>query len=325
MSGEVAATKGLILAHKAKLRPRLARAQGRRAMVSCDNIRERENLEESVYLHGMVPANLIGPYDAATRQVAANILGRDVEVIDMTTGFGEGVPMWPYAVEDVREQRVRYHAKDRVKTSIIKNHNMHFATHCDTPRHVEEDYPTLDEIPVERFMGKGVVLDIPKNKWGVVTPEDLEKAEPSIEQDDIVIVHTGWHRFWGDNLKYYAYAPGLYKEAAEWFVKKKVRAVGEDTQAVDHPLGTRIAQPPPLLPWILDQYRKETGHEVYQDFPYWEPTTRILTTNGIPNWENVGGDIDKALGKRCTIMGVPVKWLGGDGSPVRLLALVEKK
>jgi kynurenine formamidase len=273
----------------------------------------------------MVPASLIGPVDAARKKLTANVLGKDVEVIDMTHGFGAGVPMWPYAVKDVGVERIRYHAKDRVRTAVINHHNMHFATHADMPLHVEEDYPALDEIPVEHFMGKGVVVDIPKKKWGVVTPEDLEKAQPSIEQDDVVIVHTGWHAYWGDSVKYYAYAPGLYKEAAEWLVKKKVRAAGLDCQAIDHPLGTRIAQPPPLLPWVLEQYKKETGHDVYQDFPYWEPTTRILTSHGIPNWENVGGDIDKALGKRCTIMGVPVKWLGGDGSPVRLLAILEKK
>lgn len=133
-------------------------------MVSCDNIREREKLEESVYLHGMVPWKLLGAYDTATKKVPATILGKSVEVVDMTQGFGAGVPMWPYAVEDVGVKRIRYHAKDRVRTAVITNHNMHLATHCDTPVHVEEDYPTLDQIPVERFMGKGVVLDIPKKK-----------------------------------------------------------------------------------------------------------------------------------------------------------------
>jgi kynurenine formamidase len=294
-------------------------------LVSCENIVERQKLEKSVYLHGMLPVECLGKPDEATKKKPAYLLGKNVEVIEMTHGFGAGVPLWPYAKEDVREERIRYHAQARVRTAVIKNHNMHFATHCDTPLHVEEGYPSLSEVPIERYMGKGVVLDIPKKKWGVVTPEDLERAEPSIEEDDIVIVHTGWHAFWSDSLKYYAYAPGLYKEAAEWLVKKKARAVGLDCQAIDHPLGTRIAQPPPLMPWLLEQYKNETGHEVYEDFPYWEPTTRMLTTHGIPNWENVGGDIDKALGKRCTIMGVPVKWLGGDGSPVRLLAIVEKK
>ena len=294
-------------------------------MVSCENIVEREKLEKSVYLHGMVPLEYIGKPDDARRQMPVQILGKDVEVIDMTHGFGAMVPLWPYAVADVKEERIRYHAQARVETAMIQNHNMHVSTHCDTPIHVEEGYPNLDDVPISHYMGKGVVLDIPKGKWGVVGAEDLEKAEPSIEQDDIVIVHSGWHKFWGDSMKYYAYAPGLYKEAADWLVKKKVKAAGLDCQAIDHPLGTRIAQPPPLMPWLMEEYKLETGHDVYQDFPYWEPTTRILTSHGIPNWENVGGDIDKALGKRCTIIGVPVKWIGGDGSPVRLMAIIEKK
>lgn len=117
----------------------------------------------------------------------------------------------------------------------------------------------------------------------------------------------------------------MYKEAGEWFVKKCVKAAGYDTQPADHPLGTRIAQPPALLPWFLEESRKETGREVSEDFPYWEPCHWLLLTHGIANFENVGGDIDRVLGQRCTAFAVPVKWLKGDGSPVRIFALLERK
>ena len=50
---------------------------------------------------------------------------------------------------------------------------------------------------------KGVDVDIPKGKWGVITPEDLEKARPKIEPNDIVIVNTGWHHHFGDNTEYF--------------------------------------------------------------------------------------------------------------------------
>ena len=293
-------------------------------MADCDDIRERVKLERSVYLHGMLPVDLLGGPEEMRRRVPAKVMGRNVEAVDLTQGFGMGTPLWPYN-EDMGTERVRYHARNRVLSQALNNHIMHAATHTDAPGHVEEEYPLIDEIPLEHYFGKGVIVSIPKKKWGVISPEDLEKAEPSIEQGDIVIIHTGWHRFWGDSVKYYVYAPGLYKEAGEWFVKKRVKGVGYDTQAADHPLGTRIAQPPALLPWVLEEYKKETGREVSEDFPYWEPCHRLLLTHGIANFENVGGDIDRVLGKRCTIFAVPVKWLRGDGSPVRIFALLERR
>jgi kynurenine formamidase len=67
-----------------------------------------------------------------------------------------------------------------------------------------------------------VIVDIQKGKWEVITAEDLENARPKIEKDDIVIVHTGWHKKYSDSVEYFCYSPGLYKEAGEWFVEKGV-------------------------------------------------------------------------------------------------------
>lgn len=294
-------------------------------MVSCNNIRGREKLERSVYLHGMLPYDLLGKPEDALAKVPAEVLGKKVEAVDLTNGWGVGAPLWP-SQDDITIQRRAYHARNRVLSQAASNHGMHIATHTDAPIHVEEEYPTIDQMPIEHYFGKGVIVDIPKKKWEVITAGDLEEAEPSIEQGDIVIVHTGWHRFFADSVKYYIYGPGFYKEAGEWFVKRRVKAVGYDLQSADHPLGSKMAQPPnPLMPWLSDEYKKTTGRELAEDFPYWEPCHRQLLTHGIPNLECVGGDIDKVLGMRCTIFAVPSKWIGGDASPIRVFALLEKK
>ena len=41
-------------------------------------------------------------------------------------------------------------------------------------------------------------------------------------------------------------------------------------------------------------------------------------------WEKIVGDIDDVNGKRVTIAGLPIKWKGGDGSMVRLVAMVNE-
>jgi kynurenine formamidase len=246
------------------------------------------------------------------------------KLYDLSQPFGHNVPLWPY-FEDVKIERVHYHAKSGVLSQKITT-VMHCSTHADSPAHVIEGAQYTDEIPLEKYYGTGVVVSIPKGKWGVITPKDLEKARPKIEKDDIVIINTGWHKYWGDSTQYFCYSPGLYKEAGEWFAAKGVKAVGVDQQALDHPLATAIGPhgPGPLRPDVCAEYKRETGHDVIKDFPHWEPCHRLLLGNGIMGWENVGGDIDMVTGKRVTIAGFPIRWMKGDGSIVRLVAIVNK-
>ena len=95
-------------------------------------------------------------------------------------------------------------------------------------------------MPLTSYFGTGVVVSIPKEKWEVITAEDLENASPEIREGDIVIVNTGWHRYWGDSRRYFVESPGTYKEAGEWMRDKKIKAFGIDCQALDHPMGTAI-------------------------------------------------------------------------------------
>jgi len=250
----------------------------------------------------------------------------NLDFYDLSHPWGLGVPNWPY-FEDVKIERVHYHAKSGVlsqKLEIV----MHSGTHMDAPIHVVEGAPFLSEIPLDRCFGTGVAVSIPKKKWGVITPEDLEKARPKIEPNDIVIINTGWHHKYGDNVEYYGYSPGLYKEAGEWLAAKGVKLVGVDQQALDHPLGTAIGPHGPggpLLPAVNDEYERETGRKVIEDFPLWEPCHRALLGAGIPGIENIGGDLDKVTGKRCTFAAFPWRWKEGDGCIIRLVAMIDKK
>lgn len=248
-----------------------------------------------------------------------------VEFYELSHPWGLGQPCWPY-FEDTRVERLHTMAKSRVLTQKITT-TMHSGTHMDAPAHVVDGTPYMQDVPVRNFFGTGVVLDIPKEKWGVVTPEDLDKAaeKAPVREGDIVIVNTGWHHRYGDNKDYYAYSPGFYKEAGQWFVAKKVRAIGTDTQALDHPLGTAIGPhgTGPLLPWACEEYRELTGHQVIEDFPYWEPCHNEILSHGIVGIENVGGDLDLVTGKRCTFISTALRWVGGDGSMLRLVAMID--
>ena len=249
-----------------------------------------------------------------------------LEFYDLSHPWGLGQPCWPY-FEDVQIVRLHNMSKSGVLTQKITT-VMHSGTHIDAPGHVVPGTAFMDEVPLPCFFGTGVVVSIPKEKWGVITAEDLENARPRIREGDIVIVNTGWHKYYGDNQHYYGYSPGFYKEAGEWFVEKKVKMVGSDTQALDHPLGTAIAphgpgKPDGLLPHVCQEYLETTGRTVLEDFPDWEPCHNAILRNGICGFENVGGDIDKVTGKRVTFAAFPWRWKKGDGCIVRLVAMLD--
>src|SRR5512141_2393002 len=103
-------------------------------------------------------------------------MSNNMKLVDLSHPFGAGCPLWPY-FEDVKIERVHYHAKSGVLSQKITT-VMHCSTHADSPAHVIEGLAFTDEIPLEKYYGTGVVVSIPKGKWGVITPKDLEKARP---------------------------------------------------------------------------------------------------------------------------------------------------
>ena len=252
------------------------------------------------------------------------IIGKNgLRYYDLTNYWGHGVPQWPSSA-NLNFRTLKFHAKEGLFVQQFEA-IMHRSTHMDAPLHVTENGGTLTDYDTWRLFGTGVVVSIPKGKWGVITPDDLEKATPRIERGDILIINTGSHHKLGDNDDYYAYSPGLYKEAAEWIVKRGVKLVGVDVQALDHPLGTKLADhgPGPSHPHLNAEYRALTGHDILDDFPHWEPAHKIMMGAGIPGIENIGGDVDLVTGKRCTIMAFPWRWPQGEGCVVRVIAVLD--
>jgi kynurenine formamidase len=254
----------------------------------------------------------------------AEIIGANgLRYYDLTNIYGHGVPQWPSS-PNLDVHTAKYHSKDGVFVQQVSA-IMHRSTHMDAPLHVTENGGTLTDYEPWRFFGTGVAVAIPKGKWGVITPDDLEKATPRIERGDILMINTGYHHKVSDTDDYYAYSPGLYKEAAEWIVERGVKLVGVDVQALDHPLGTKLADhgPGPSHWYLNDEYKELTGKNIADDFPHWEPAHKIMMGNGIPGIENIGGDLDLVTGKRCTFLAFPWRWPQGEGCTLRVMAVID--
>jgi kynurenine formamidase len=242
---------------------------------------------------------------------------------ELSHEWGHNVPTLP-GFDDVKLHRASTHAKNGVMATRMRT-VMHSGTHVNSPLHLIQRGPGVGDIALDRFFGSGVVLSIPKGQWERVTAADLENAAPAIAADDIVVVVTGWHRRYSESIDYFGHAPGLATDAAQWLCSKGAKLVAVDTPQIDHPLATSLGlqRNGPQMKRLPKAYQTATGRDPKSDFPEWNPAHRALLSAGIPTIENVGGEVDALIGKRCTFQAYPWNWPEGDACGVRFVAILD--
>ena len=246
-----------------------------------------------------------------------------LQLIELSHVWGHGVPSMPGQL-DVRMQRAVKHAQHGVLAWRVTT-SLHTGTHMNAPIHLVQKGDDLAGVSVDRLFGNGAVVDVPKQRWELVTAADLRAAKPEIEKGDVVVIVTGWHHKYSDGLEYWGESPGLSKDAAEWLVEMEVKLVAVDTPQVDHPLATSMGahRGGPQMKRLPGEYESATGKDPKQEFPEWNAAHRTLLAAGIPTIEQVGGDVDLLKGKRATIAATPWKFEHGDACPVRMIAMVD--
>lgn len=246
-----------------------------------------------------------------------------LQFVELSHEWGHGVPSQP-GHEDIALRRSVKHAEHGVMAQRIRM-MMHSTTHLNAPIHLIQKGAGVGAVSLQQLFGNGVVLNIPKKRWELVTAADLEGASPAVEPGDMVVINTGWHAKYSDSLEYFGEAPGLSKEAAEWLVEKKISLLAIDTPHVDHPLATSMAghRGGPIMKRLPDKYRDEAGRDPMQDHPEWNIAHRTLLGAGVPTIENVGGDVEAVNNSRVTLHACPWRWLEGDACVVRFVAMFD--
>jgi kynurenine formamidase len=246
-----------------------------------------------------------------------------LEFFELSHVWGHGVPSQP-GFDEVLLHRSSTHAKNGVMAHRIRM-VMHSGTHMNAPLHLIQRGAAVGEIALDRCFGSGAVVSVPKAKWELVTAADLAAAQPGIQANDIAVIVTGWNRKYSDSIEYYGHSPGLSRDAAEWLVAKGVKLVAVDTPQVDHPLATSLGphRNGPQMRRLPKAYETETGRPPLFDHPEWNIAHRTLLSAGIPTIENVGGDVDELVGRRCTFHAYPWNWQEGDACGIRFVAILD--
>ncbi len=168
----------------------------------------------------------------------------------------------------------------------------HAGSHIDAPYHAFEDAPTIDQLPLDTFVGRAAVIPVRRGGGEAIPAADLENSGVRVERGDILLVQTGWDRHF--TAPEYNTYPYLHEEACRWMVERGIKMVALDCLSPDMPL----AQRPP-------------------DFAY--PAHRTLLRAGIPIIENLR-NFGAVEGGRFRVLALPLRLRGGDGAQARVVA-----
>ena len=235
-------------------------------------------------------------------------------IVDLTHAFDADTVYWPTAEgfrleEDFRGPTEGGYWYEANRFCAAE----HGGTHLDAPVHFARGRHAADEVPLDRLVGRAVTVDVsaaaladPGHEVSVRELRDWEEEHGRIPPGAIVLLHTGYGRYWPDRARYMgtdrrgpeAVAdlrfPGLHPDAARWLVEERaVGAVGIDTPSID------------------------TGSSTL----FW--SHRVLFEQNVPAFENLA-NLDRLPPRGFTVVALPMKIRGGSGGPLRAIALLDR-
>ena len=270
-------------------------------------------------LHDRIPRAALGmavmlaaACSAPSPPSTPSVLFPSGQLVDLSHAYDDTTIFWPTS-EPFRLEKTAdgitpqgyYYASNNFHTAE------HGGTHLDAPLHFAQGAQSVEEIPIERFVGPVVVVDVVAqagtDRDYQVTTEDLQRTEREqgpIPEDAILLIRTGFSQRWPDAARYLGTAargpdavrdlhfPGLHPDAARWLVANRpVKAVGIDTASID--------------------YGQSTLYESH----------RTLFERNIPAFENLTA-LERLPPRGAFIVALPMKIGGGSGAPLRAVAIV---
>ena len=170
----------------------------------------------------------------------------------------------------------------------------------------------MDRIPLAQLVRPGIVVDVAEAcaadrdyRVGVADFEAWERRNGKLPRGAIVLLRTGFGRYWPDRVRYMGTAergdeaaarlhfPGLDPDAVPWLVDQRgISAIGLDTPSIDNG------------PSILFE------------------THVALFERNVPALENVA-NLHELPEIGFTVIALPMKVRGGSGGPTRIVAVLD--
>ncbi|PJC51290.1 MAG: cyclase [Nitrosopumilales archaeon CG_4_9_14_0_2_um_filter_34_16] len=212
-----------------------------------------------------------------------------MKLIDLSLTISESIPNFPGSP---KPHFINWsNIKDDGYNLELLFLSSHTGTHIDAPYHFAKNGPKINQIPLDRLVGNGILIKLRKDRNMSITKSDItsfEKNNGIIPDHSSVFFYTTWQK----NLKndnYFTENPGLDTSAAKYLTSKKINLVGTDSPSID--LG------------------KDESFSVHH----------IFSKNNILIVENLT-NLNKIPSKEFTFTILPLKIKDATGSPVRAIA-----
>ena len=168
----------------------------------------------------------------------------------------------------------------------------HSGTHMDAPCHYIDNAETLDQQDLFACCGRARVIDLsPAEPRMLITVEHVTQSLGQLFPGDRLLFRTDWYRRFG-TPEYRNELPRISIELAHWLVEKKVALIGIEQLSV------------------ADVNNLSEVTEVHE----------ILFRGGVVIVEGLA-NLDQLTQTEVEFIALPLKILGGDGCPVRAIAI----
>jgi kynurenine formamidase len=168
---------------------------------------------------------------------------------------------------------------------------VHQGTHVDAPIHILPHEQSIDKMDLNLFHGEGVVWSVSKLPGEMIAVKDIMGQSPRMKRGDFLLLNTGWGRKYG--TPEYNDHPHFSMELADWLCDLGVVFIGMDM----------------ITPEVAYRYRsKDFSFEIHRRF----------FESGVVIAENLA-PMDEIVGRRVEILALPLRIVGADGSPSRIV------
>jgi kynurenine formamidase len=196
-------------------------------------------------------------------------------------------------------------------TETFRRFGTHNSTHVDAPWHYNSTIQgkpaqRIDELPLEWFLSRGVVVDAADKADGDPVTADEVEAElvrigHTLEPLDIVLVRTGRDEFLSEP-DYMVRGPGVSAEATRSLFERGVRVMGIDAWGWDAPL----------------YMQAQRAVEADQAGIFWEAHQLDLPYSQIERLCNLGELPATGFQVAC----FPLRIVGASAAPARVVGIV---
>ncbi|MBW6464197.1 MAG: cyclase family protein [Firmicutes bacterium] len=235
---------------------------------------------------------------------------KESKLYDLSVPFSVQTPQWanyiPLIIHYTKRVGGQYFGLGRNNAHC--KCSFHIATHMDGEPHFHAAGRTIGQTPFDFWVGQGAIADISEmvSDTSVYSPEMIESVV-DVKEGDILIIKTGYGKYgWvsedSDEFRYMIRHPGPSPDFAEWCLKKKIKWLGIDCVAMEHPMNTiqRVFHPKTFEEAnrkLTEKYGKDWD-EMYPLDKYYQDMHLNLFPHGIVHAENLGNELNNLPGGR---------------------------